>query len=237
MEASDTSYGSLMEEDFASNGRHVASPTQSSAGITSQVIRATFAQMETDSEMQTVPDGSQSVPISDSTFLPHSNESDTRFSGVDAKERAGQQDNENEQELADADSYHSVHKRPKLLKSQVKRPCGKWILYIMENRQRVTRENPELAIKDVTRLMGEMYRSISAEESTRLDEMVKREKERYQAELADAIDDDDDDEAASAAASVSIGGGDGGTCTEGGDGASATRIPPSTSLAIPLVSL
>jgi hypothetical protein len=74
-------------------------------------------------------------------------------------------------------------------KSEIKRPCSKWILYSTEMRAIVASEQPSIGFAEVGRVVAERYRNLSLDESNALEERVKKEKERYIIELEEAEDD------------------------------------------------
>lgn len=75
----------------------------------------------------------------------------------------------------------------KRMKTIPKKPSSKWVLFLSDHRAQCSRENPDLSFAAVTKLLAEQYKNISVEESTRLDQIVAKQKEtwlQYQSERA-----------------------------------------------------
>lgn len=90
-------------------------------------------------------------------------------------------ENERQPELAS--------KRIKRTKSEVKKPVSKWIIFSSEIRPIILKENPNMQFAEVAKTVADLYRNMSANDVERLDNIVLKDKERYRAEMAEAVDD------------------------------------------------
>jgi hypothetical protein len=80
-------------------------------------------------------------------------------------------------------------KKVRRFKSEIKKVASKWLLFSGEVRPQVMAEFPEYGFSEVAKAVAERYRNISAEDSERLDLLVRADKERYRAEMAEAEED------------------------------------------------
>ena len=61
---------------------------------------------------------------------------------------------------------------------KTKKPLSKWIIYSCEQRDVLMKENPQLGLMDVNKLISEKYKQLSAADLERLDALVLQDKER-----------------------------------------------------------
>jgi hypothetical protein len=79
-------------------------------------------------------------------------------------------------------------------KKMKKRNISKWMIYLSERRPVIAKEKgKELSVAQVTKIIGEEYKNLSPEENSRLEELVRIEKEKAAAE-AEAMTENDADE-------------------------------------------
>ena len=69
--------------------------------------------------------------------------------------------------------------------TDIKKPVNSYILFVMEHRDRVTKENPNASFREIPKILGELFRSLSPAERQRYDDLVKADKERYLKELSE----------------------------------------------------
>jgi structure-specific recognition protein 1 len=96
---------------------------------------------------------------------------------------------DNTEDAIDPQVESSPLKKVRRFKSEIKKVASKWMLFSSEVRPKVMADFPEYGFSEVAKAVAERYRSISAEDSERLDLLVSADKERYMAEMADAEDD------------------------------------------------
>ena len=60
-----------------------------------------------------------------------------------------------------------------------KKPLSKWIRFSCEQREVMMKENPQLGLMEVNKLISEKYKQISAADSERLDALAAQDKERF----------------------------------------------------------
>lgn len=64
---------------------------------------------------------------------------------------------------------------------EVKKPSSKWVLFLSEHRAECSRENPGLSFAEIAKLLAEQYKTMSSEESDRLDAIIQQQKSDYDA--------------------------------------------------------
>ncbi|GJP30998.1 hypothetical protein CLOM_g7580 [Closterium sp. NIES-68] len=64
-----------------------------------------------------------------------------------------------------------------------KRPMSPYILFATQERPKVVRDKPDLGFADVGRAIGERWRSLSAGDKVKFEELAQKDKLRYAAEL------------------------------------------------------
>ena len=64
-----------------------------------------------------------------------------------------------------------------------KRPSSSFIIYLSEKREKVVKEQPTLAFREVPKVIAEMFKSLSQEERKHYDNLSKLEKERHNREM------------------------------------------------------
>ncbi len=81
-------------------------------------------------------------------------------------------------------------RRYKKTKLPVRRALSKWILFSMERRPLIVKDNPHFSFKEIANLLADQYRNIDEETSKRLDLLVMEDKNRYnlEKEQFDAMD-------------------------------------------------
>ena len=65
-----------------------------------------------------------------------------------------------------------------VINGKTKKPLSKWIIYSCEQREVLMKENPQLGLMEVNKLISEKYKQLSAADSERLDALVFQDKER-----------------------------------------------------------
>lgn len=83
--------------------------------------------------------------------------------------------------IIDADSFVSPTKQsdPSAKKKTVKKPLTAFILYMGDMREKLMKENPGLKFGEIGKMVGEMYKGLSAEERDHYSNLAKQDKERY----------------------------------------------------------
>eukprot|EP00201_Polytomella_parva_P011999 CAMPEP_0175062378 /NCGR_PEP_ID=MMETSP0052_2-20121109/14136_1 /TAXON_ID=51329 ORGANISM="Polytomella parva, Strain SAG 63-3" /NCGR_SAMPLE_ID=MMETSP0052_2 /ASSEMBLY_ACC=CAM_ASM_000194 /LENGTH=87 /DNA_ID=CAMNT_0016328395 /DNA_START=46 /DNA_END=309 /DNA_ORIENTATION=+ len=66
-----------------------------------------------------------------------------------------------------------------------KKPCGAYMWFCKEKREGVKSENPEMSVTDIGKRLGQLWKESSEEEKQRFHALAKKDKERYDKELAE----------------------------------------------------
>lgn len=64
-----------------------------------------------------------------------------------------------------------------------KKPRSAYILFCSENRPKLQKKSPDLNTTQLTSKLGEMWKSVSDKDKARLNELAKKDKERYKSEM------------------------------------------------------
>lgn len=70
---------------------------------------------------------------------------------------------------------------------KIKKPMSAWILFSVEYREKLHREQPHLNFKDLAQRLSERYKDLSAEERSYYDDLAKKDKLRYQQEMLSSV--------------------------------------------------
>lgn len=91
---------------------------------------------------------------------------------------------------ASSSSSSSSSKRPKqLLRSEVKRYTSIWALYLQDERANVLRDLPGLNNREVVKEVGNRYKLISEEQKQHYQAIVQADRDRYEREIKEAVND------------------------------------------------
>ena len=98
--------------------------------------------------------------------------------GVEGQNRPGRLANDGSDAPGGAFPGVAALKRPK-------RPTTAYLYFTQKGREKLRKENPDLSFSDMGRGLGELWRSLSAEEKAPYYEMHKADRERYEKEEAE----------------------------------------------------
>ena len=68
-----------------------------------------------------------------------------------------------------------------------KKPLNAYLIFCKENQKIIREENPELGAKDIMKKMGEIWKSLDADEKNKYNNKASLDKDRYQEEVKDYI--------------------------------------------------
>ena len=98
-----------------------------------------------------------------------------------------------------ASSPKAGSKKKKKDPNAPKRAMTSFFYFSKEMRPKVKEENPEMTFGELGKKIGELFRGLSADEKEKYEELAKKDKERYQREMAEyksssKVEEDDDDD-------------------------------------------
>lgn len=126
----------------------------------------------------------------DSDAADRSTDSEDRGSGDSAKasspEKQQKRKKVKERKRSGGEAKEPTRKKKKTkVEGMPKRPMSSYFFFIGEKREDVKRDNPGISITETTKLLGEKWKALTADEKSPYEQKAAADKERYSRELAE----------------------------------------------------
>lgn len=102
---------------------------------------------------------------------------------VSNKKRGNSKSKDDKKKSKDSKSSKSNNSKKD---DKIKKPFSAYIFFGIENRARITDENPEVNNKEIMGLIGKEWKQLSDEEKEKYETMAAEDKDRYKQECKDA---------------------------------------------------